>query len=47
MSLLDKLFGKEESPDQETVVDTTASIQTEVKQKAPEVVDGDQPLIGK
>jgi hypothetical protein len=46
MSILDKLFNKTE---------TEATIETEVietpvkkvKEQAPEVVDGDQPLVGK
>ena len=55
MSILKKLFGKEETPSQDTVVETQAEVKTEVKKKeqkpsvqdTPEVVDGDQPLIGK
>lgn len=49
MSILKKLFGKEETPAQETIVETQAEVKTEVKKKEqkPEVVDGDQPLVGK
>ena len=55
MGILDKLFGKKESPSQDTVVETQTEVITEVKKKeqkpsvqdTPEVVDGDQPLVGK
>jgi hypothetical protein len=49
MSILKKLFGKEESPSQDTVVDSQVEVKAEVKKKEqkPEVVDGDQPLVGK
>lgn len=49
MSLLKKLFGKEDKPSQDTVVESQAEVIAEVKKKEqkPEIVDGDQPLIGK
>lgn len=49
MGILDKLFGKKDSPSQDTVVETQTEVITEVKKKEqkPEQVDGDQPLIGK
>jgi hypothetical protein len=56
MGLLDRLFGISEStdsnqeatPSQETIVDTTTSLEVKVKERQPEPpVDGDQPLIGK
>ena len=49
MSILKKLFGKEESPSQDAVVETQAEVKAEVKKKEqkPEIVDGDQPLVGK
>ena len=49
MSILKKLFGIEDTPSQDTIVETQAEVKTEVKKKEqkPEQVDGDQPLVGK
>ena len=49
MSILKKLFGKEETPSQDAVVDSQVEVKTEVKKKEqkPEVVNGDEPLVGK
>jgi hypothetical protein len=43
MALLDKLFNKTES---EVTLEAEV-VETPVKQPKPEVVDGDQPLVGK
>ena len=49
MSILKKLFGKDESPSQDAKVESQVEVKAEVKKKEqkPEVVDGDQPLVGK
>ena len=50
MSILKKLFGKEESTDEtKAVVDSQVEVKAEVKKKEqkPEVVSGDEPLVGK